>query len=796
MVDGGGIPFRRLLAALEEAKYRLLNVRAGTPALLEVDDAAAGQQLSLRIFIWPLGSERERPRSRRALMRRPASTPLREGEEEGTLTLVLGYEPELDVFVAWQASAHPRPAQGSSIRAPFRLLKEAREAGIATGSQQARQAPSGYESLIAFRPDQLRAFLEWASRVEEPPEGFAGAALRLPDARRQTRWRRRMIRDRAEEKPAAAPARRPERMVSTGFATLKRAEPLAPHSQLKASSPYLYWFEVGEPDPLSIELIPEELPLDLLPERATLTVAIFGFDGELEIEPGADVGTLQVDEEGRVVVRRQVEGQNRDLPAASSRLYFPVRTPTGRSHARLRCNVYCAGVLIQSRLVTAGIAAEAEPDGPRLGLGSSVEYALSRSLHPMQLATIPRADLSLMVNGDATSHQIRAFADDTGGRPIFKRDVDLDPFALQGVIDHCRRGLRKISWGSEEDWRPPMVPRGEAPRDGREMAADLTELAIRGKAAFVEMIEPLAGGREERRRLMERIRRPTRIEIAASPSAFVPAALFYDHALAGGEDPAGFELCGQFLTAHEAGTLAECACFQGDCPNREKKTVVCPGGFWGYRHSIGWPVSRQDGDAIGVIPYEAAVRTAVACAGRLSEATGHKADLETLLGSLEDIVDVEALLRKLEEGREQVVYLFCHGGRSTGGAPYVEVDNGQGRVLTRSDLFDLDLEPGLSLVFLNGCRTTEVSPQKRFDLVEAFVDHGGALGVIGPEITVFEPAAAPFAVDFLRSFVVENAPIGASVRRARIEALGRGSLAALAYVPFILGGTVLTPRNR
>ena len=31
-------------------------------------------------------------------------------------------------------------------------------------------------------------------------------------------------------------------------------------------------------------------------------------------------------------------------------------------------------------------------------------------------------------------------------------------------------------------------------------------------------------------------------------------------------------------------------CFQGNCPNREGHvTVVCPSGFWGFRHDIGMP---------------------------------------------------------------------------------------------------------------------------------------------------------------------------------------------------------------
>jgi hypothetical protein len=63
----------------------------------------------------------------------------------------------------------------------------------------------------------------------------------------------------------------------------------------------------------------------------------------------------------------------------------------------------------------------------------------------------------------------------------------------------------------------------------------------------------------------------------------------------------------------------------------------------------------------------------------------------------------------------------------------------------------------------------------------------GAAGVIGTEITVFEPLARAFAEACLRRFL-EGATLGAAVRGARLELLGQGNPLGLAYIPFALPG--------
>jgi hypothetical protein len=67
--------------------------------------------------------------------------------------------------------------------------------------------------------------------------------------------------------------------------------------------------------------------------------------------------------------------------------------------------------------------------------------------------------------------------------------------------------------------------------------------------------------------------------------------------------------------------------------------------------------------------------------------------------------------------------------------------------------------------------------------VTRFVEYAHASGVIGTEITVFEPLACAFAEECLRRFAGGD-EIGAAVRGARLALLHAGNPLGLAYIPF------------
>ena len=93
--------------------------------------------------------------------------------------------------------------------------------------------------------------------------------------------------------------------------------------------------------------------------------------------------------------------------------------------------------------------------------------------------------------------------------------------------------------------------------------------------------------------------------------------------------------------------------------------------------------------------------------------------------------------------------------------------------------------PGRPLVFLNGCRTTAVEPRQALEFVGAWLRTAQAGGVVGTDITVFEPLATRFAVACLGRFL-SGTPLGEAVRLARLELLAEHNPLALAYVAFAL----------
>jgi hypothetical protein len=154
--------------------------------------------------------------------------------------------------------------------------------------------------------------------------------------------------------PTAGP---PERIVSTGFADEEKAAvPYRPELPLRPAISYYFWLEVGSPVAGSIEVIPTALPEEI-PPGAELDVALFGFENELELTPGKDIGRIQIEADGSVTVLTRVAEPAVGEELLSKRLFFPVKTADRERPQRLRCNIYYRQTLVQSRLVRVKVAA-------------------------------------------------------------------------------------------------------------------------------------------------------------------------------------------------------------------------------------------------------------------------------------------------------------------------------------------------------------------------------------------------------------------------------------------------------
>ncbi|QRK11347.1 hypothetical protein JQX13_15480 [Archangium violaceum] len=593
----------------------------------------------------------------------------------------------------------------------------------------------------------------------------------------------------------------PFRLVNTGLSEAERPEsPLSQDQCLVTDHAYCFWLEVGALVEGSIEVQPVSLPEDL-PAGARLQVLLFSNPGGLALQPGAERGVLRIEGDGRIVVEcpAWVPPPLATRELLARRLFFPVRTPQEPGSYRLRCNIHHEGLLVQSRDVVLTVAKQ--PQRQSGALRSRVDYALSRTLHPSHLRELGSATLSVLLNdGDQGTHGFRFV-----GGGDYHASVHLDDPMLQEMIALSRQAFRQASWGSTERYEavsPPPPYRYQGTQSVSRLREDLVRMARIGYRLYDLLAERLGQGANGADALRERMRRPGQIQLALRQGArhLVPLSIFYDHPL----DTAVKELalCDAFVRASAASEpLETSACFQGDCPHRGDLEVVCPSGFWGFRHTLSLPFGMatqgEQGqfDLPGVLRFRETPGMLIAVSEdpNFVLRDNHVARLRVLSG-VAPIQVARSRKQTLTLLRQpgHLVYFYCHGGIDpTTRAPYLQVGPLEDPYIFRDNLRTHGIqwsEPARHpLVFINGCHTTELEPEQAIELVSGFVERAGAAGVIGTEVTIFEPLAVAFGSRFLDAFLRRKLPLGAAIREARLGILQHDfNPLGLVYLPFAL----------
>lgn len=577
-----------------------------------------------------------------------------------------------------------------------------------------------------------------------------------------------------------------ERIVSTGFSSQTQAgEPLDSFVPLAPGRFYYFWFEVGSPVPGSIEVKPEPLMIEFLPSEARLKVVLFAFEGEIEITSGGDVGEIQIMPDGKVRVVRQVERPN-SVPSSSDlldrRLFFLVHTPNKEGVFHLRCNVYYEQNLIRSRLIQVCVASK-PVRSDTLALQSTIEYTMSKTLNPNYFVRMKPQKLSVMLNNSNGTHCLRLF-----GEQDYKGDSCFDAQDLETLVKHVRGALRRASWGDEEPWTEAKSYRYEDIYNLNQLKNDLINFAIRGYRFWSKLTVQLAGSRPEVEKLESMLRKPTTLEFAirdkTEVSHLFPPAMIYDYPLDTNLNREAYTLCPSFLEALESGEpLEETSCFEGDCPSRGNIAVICPSGFWGFRHSIGNPLGSRFETNHDML-YKQAPELTVAVYPSFRGWPSHRQTLKSLMpGMIWNLADTRPdTLAKLESTNPHIVYFYCHGG-VTRDTPYIKVgaEDEMGITPDNLDSYGIYWKYPQPLIFINGCHTTASEPKLAMHFVEKFMITCNAAGVIGTEITIFEQLAGAFAEKCLHRFVVEGETIGDAVRGARLKLLKQGNPLGLVY---------------
>ena len=487
----------------------------------------------------------------------------------------------------------------------------------------------------------------------------------------------------AETEISAPP---PARVVNTGFADAAApAAPLDPSVALACGESYLFWLDIGAPVARSAERTPVDLPWHQLPPMPELSVAIYSLAGNdgFVLDPDTDLGALVVGARGDVMVSTQ-PGPD-DTPVSRTRLLFPLRAPVAEGVAQLRCSIFCRGTLVQSRLVTARVRRDpAQAGGP--GFESVLDFTLAPALDPQHLSELPEPNLTVMLNRSATTHDFTFFG--AGG---FKSQSSFDVLEVQDLITQARGGLRRAAWGDEDEWREDRPYLYVGSDDADRLRRDLVELAKRGFRFYASIADRLAGG-DDPFELSDRLARPGSIQIATveSPRHVLPAALLYDYLGFDSTQPSDtYTLCPRFVRALGAGEdLETVECFTGDCESRGAATVICPSGFWGYRHRLGMPVSVVDApDSPVAIAYgDEGPSMVLAGSTDFELLAAHTAAVTKLCPSLLTASSREETLSLMRQSGVHVLYFYCHGGVQDH-VPFIKVGGAGERGITGDLLF-------------------------------------------------------------------------------------------------------------
>jgi hypothetical protein len=205
------------------------------------------------------------------------------------------------------------------------------------------------------------------------------------------------------------------------------------------------------------------------------------------------------------------------------------------------------------------------------------------------------------------------------------------------------------------------------------------------------------------------------------------------------------------------------------------------------------PVSPSNGTKVASVVGSGQLRVlASVYADEFVMRDAHLTRVATLVGSgaFEKKVTRSDTLDALKLGNFQVLYFYCHGGIDASGAPYLRVGMGGERPnqIWRDTLRASRISWGSpqALVVINGCHTTAIEPRQAIDLVNGFIGTAHASGVIGTEITIFEPLAVAMGEELLKNLLAGK-NVGFALRDARRAILTRdANPLGLVYVAFAL----------
>lgn len=491
-------------------------------------------------------------------------------------------------------------------------------------------------------------------------------------------------------------------------------------------------------------------------------------------------------------------------------LYFSV-TPLRPGIARLRVCVFYKNHLLQSLGVSAPAAADDGTAPEWTDYQAQVETTYSADFS--HVAELPARGLWLGINeSDDGTHALNVKS--TG--KAFGRNLE---DKIETALEQARGALHKVSFDIEKDdddrpvidaqtGLPKKLYRFDGqnfPRAGSEewrvkrFREDLTELAAAGSAIFDAVFGsgfvPTAEQRElvaVANSLKKTLRNPQVIQVTRLKRLedIWPWALMYDLPI---DRDHVKEVCLSYRG--EDGRALPASEGISRCKHSRDRTVVCPYGFWGFKHIIEqptWPGGEKAFSSLALnikIPEHPVLAMPLASELQQKEAAHVQGMKAINFKFLDSLAEVEKALSPDYEpppSNPHVLYFFCHGKYDLNKNPYLQI--GANDALRPADLEQWGFNWGDShgLVFINGCHTVDLSPKDLSVIMAPFVK-ADASGIIGTEITVHTFLAREFAQGFFKMLLPNGNPgqkVGTIIRELRLELLMKYNPLGLVYTPY------------
>jgi HEAT repeat protein len=470
----------------------------------------------------------------------------------------------------------------------------------------------------------------------------------------------------------------------------------------------------------------------------------------------------------------------------SEYLYIPVQLKDFRKEgSRLRLLLYHKSNCLMSLVLWVGQAGE--------GYITFIDYALTADLSQMTALDPQTLALHTSLDSDGV---FRLFAH-SSGKELFSADLS---FAQVGAAaDAARNTLIDIHFDSANKSRY-QSDNGKTASACRQDLAALAEcgwtlyssvMAMRARNEFTSLLRTTAA----------MLGAPSRVQVCIASGGQIlpfPWQLVYDIPCTGG--PPKFQDC-PTLDAWLNGSLTE---IPDTCPHAHSRNTLCPFGFWGFAYELAAPPSSNEHNRTLTISSRDRAAQTIAVLNRTLDPrlmNKHLDDLRELF-RITEVDHLTSLEDALYDDDPDIVYFYCHGRRRPFGRqtwkPVLEI--GRGEEIVPEDLAAWAVtwpaehwKDPRPLVVLNGCHTSEVTPEMLMDWITLF-EEVRAAGSIGTEVALTQSVATEAMQRFLAKFANGNSA-AASLRAMRWNLLRTGNVMGLAYTLYAYGGLTMRPHQ-